>query len=143
MRHDHNCVDPAHPSTAPGRAPQTMRAVVQDRYGPPDVLHPTTVPVPAPRRGELRVRVTAASVNARDWHIMRGEPKLARLVDRQVFGRKAPRVPVRGTDFAGFVDSVGDDVHAWRPGDRVFGDTNATLAEYVLATPDHIGRIPD
>ncbi len=144
--HDHHATAvPAHEAPSPPVHPAsgTMRAVVQDRYGPPDVLYQPRVPVPTPARSEIRVRVVATSVNARDWHIMRGEPRLARLLNRQVFGRKAPRVAVRGTDFAGIVDSVGDDVHDWNPGDRVFGETDGTLAEYARATPDRIARIPD
>jgi NADPH:quinone reductase-like Zn-dependent oxidoreductase len=97
----------------------TTRAVVQTSYGSPDVLTVATIPRPTPGPGQIRVRVAATSVNARDWHVMRGEPRLGRLLDRKVFGRKAPAVPVRGTDFAGTVDAVGDGVTMWRPGDRV------------------------
>ena len=85
-----------------------MRALVHDRYGSPDVLRIDDVPTPVPGANEVLVRVRAASVNARDWHIMRGEPRLARLLDASTFGRTAPKVRIRGTDFAGTVESVGE-----------------------------------
>jgi NADPH:quinone reductase-like Zn-dependent oxidoreductase len=78
-----------------------MQAIVQDRYGSPDVLQLREVDDPAPRPSEVRVRIAAASVNAADWHILRGDPKLARLADHRTFGRIAPRQPIRGRDFAG------------------------------------------
>ena len=127
----------------PGRAPATMRAVVQDVYGPPEVLALTaSEPVPEPGEHQVRVRVAASSVNARDWHIMRGEPRLARLLDKNVFGRKGPRVRTRGTDFVGTVDAVGGHVTAWRPGDAVFGEADAAWAEYVVAAADRIAEVP-
>lgn len=127
---------------ATGAAQATMRALVQDIYGSPDVLEVAAVPTPTPGPGQIRVRVAAASVNARDWHVMRGEPRLARLLDRTVFGRTAPRVAIRGTDFAGTVDAVGDGVTRWRTGDRVFGEADAALAEYVVASRDLVAAVP-
>jgi NADPH:quinone reductase-like Zn-dependent oxidoreductase len=109
-----------------------VRAVLQDRYGPPDVLRIADVPTPEPGPGKLLVRVRAVSVNARDWHLLRGEPRLARL-DRSTFGRRGPREPIRGTDFAGIVESVGAGVTGWRPGQEVFGESEGALAEYVAA----------
>lgn len=66
------------------------RAVTQLVYGPPDMLELGTIPTPAPGQGELLLRVLAASINARDWHVMRGEPRLARLLDRHSFGVRGP-----------------------------------------------------
>jgi NADPH:quinone reductase-like Zn-dependent oxidoreductase len=122
--------------------PQTMRALLQDRYGSPDVLQIAHIPKPTPGPGEVVVQVKASSVNARDWHLMRGEPKLARLLDRSTFERSAPKVKVRGTDFAGVVESVGADVSRWRPGDAVFGEADAAIAEYVLASQDLMAAVP-
>ena len=90
----------------------------------------------------MLVRVHAASVNARDWHVMRGEPRVARLMDRTLFGRRGPRVPVRGTDFAGVVEAVGTDVTARRPGDAVFGEGAGTFADYAIASADQVAAIP-
>ena len=110
-----------------------MQALIQERYGSPDVLRVDDVSIPVPGHGEVLVRVRAASVNARDWHVMRGEPRLARLLDSATFGRVAPRVRIRGTDFAGTVESVGGGVTRWRPGEDVFGESGAAIAEYVLS----------
>ena len=127
-------------SRAPAR---TMRALVQDRYGAPDVLRVRDVPRPVPHQGQVLVRVAASSVNARDWHVMRGEPRLARLLDRSVFARRSPRVSIRGTDFAGTVVAVGPGVARWRPGDRIFGEADAAWAEYVVAGQDAVAAVPD
>ena len=121
---------------------QTMRALVQDRYGTSDVLRISDVARPVPGDGEVLVRLEAASVNARDWHIMRGEPRIARLMDRAIFGWRGPRVRVRGTDFAGVVEEVGPSVSDWAVGDLVFGEANATLAEYVVAPVGAMARVP-
>ena len=119
-----------------------MRALVQDRYGSPDVLRVDDVATPVPGHGEVLVRVRAASVNARDWHVMRGEPRLARLLDSATFGRAGPRVRIRGTDFAGTVESVGEGVTLWRPGDDVFGESDAAIAEYVAAPEGVVAKMP-
>jgi NADPH:quinone reductase-like Zn-dependent oxidoreductase len=114
-----------------------MKAIVQDRYGPPDVLELTDIDVPVPADNELLVRVHAASVNARDWHIMRGDPYLARLV-APTWGSIGPKSKIRGSDFAGRVEAVGRRVARFRPGDEVYGDlreADGAFAEY-LCVPD-------
>jgi NADPH:quinone reductase-like Zn-dependent oxidoreductase len=119
-----------------------MHALTQDTYGPPDVLKPSVLPLPNPGPGHVRVKVVAASVNARDWHVMRGEPRLARLLDRTTFGRAAPRVAIRGTDFAGTVDAVGAGVTRWKPGDAIFGEAEGTFADYVVTAEHATAQIP-
>lgn len=119
----------------------TMRAWVQHAYGAPDALVAEEVPLPVPGPGQVRVRVAAASVNARDWHIMRGEPRVARL-NRTIFGRTGPVVTVRGTDFAGTVDAVGAGTSRWRPGDRVLGEADGTFADFVVADDATIAAVP-
>ncbi|EEP73117.1 alcohol dehydrogenase [Micromonospora sp. ATCC 39149] len=107
-----------------------MKAIVQDRYGPPETLTLADVDVPQPAAGEVLVRVEAAALNAYDWHVMRGDPRMARLA----LGRSRPRARIRGRDFAGRVEAVGADVRQVRPGDAVFGDlgdANGAFAEYV------------
>ena len=118
------------------------RVVVQSKYGGPDVLQVTVQSRPEPAAGEVLVRVHAASVNARDWHVMRGEPRVARLMDRTLFGRRGPRVPVRGTDFAGVVEAVGAGVTSRRPGDAVFGEGVGTFADYAIASVDQVAPVP-
>ena len=86
---------PEHAVETTSGFPSTTLAVTQRRYGGPEVLSVTEVRTPTPHSGEVLLRVRAASVNARDWHIMRGEPRLARLADRDTFGLRGPR-PRRG-----------------------------------------------
>lgn len=111
-----------------------MKAVVYQEYGSPDVLQLRDVEMPEPRPNELRIRMRAASVNPADLYLLRGSPYMLRL---QV-GLKRPKNNGIGLDFAGVVDTVGDDVTTFRVGDEVFGQiadfsTGRTraLAEYL------------
>jgi NADPH:quinone reductase-like Zn-dependent oxidoreductase len=131
---------PIHTATRPDGM---MLGVVQHRYGGPDVLTLDRVPKPEPGPDEVLVQVQAASVNARDWHIMRGEPRVARLMDPRTFRRRHPRTAIRGTDVAGIVEAVGAGVTRWRPGDAVFGEGRGTFAEYAIAPTDALAAIPD
>ena len=112
-----------------------MQAVVQRRYGSPDVLEPTELGKPAPREDEVLVRVHAASINEWDWGRLHGTP----LVNRALFGLFRPRRKHRilGCDISGRVESVGSEVGTLRPGDEVFGDLSGSgwggFAEYVCA----------
>ena len=96
-----------------------MKAIVQTRYGSPDTCTLEDVDDPVPASGEVTVRIRAASLNARDWHLMRGDPYLARLAPG--FGLRAPTLRIRGSDFAGTVEAVGSDVTRLHVGDEVYG----------------------
>jgi NADPH:quinone reductase-like Zn-dependent oxidoreductase len=115
-----------------------MKAIVQDRYGSPDVLELREVEKPVPAAGEVLVRVRAATVNARDWHLMRGDPYAARMA----MGLRRPRVKIRGTDFAGVVEATGAAVTTLRPGDEVYGEADGAFAEYVSASDKVVGTKP-
>lgn len=106
-----------------------MKAVVQDRYGSPDVLRLEEIDTPATTEGGVLIRVRAASVNAADWHFMRGEPLIARMA----FGLRRPKHRIRGSDVAGIVEAVGKSVTRFHRGDEVFGSCRGSLAEYVCA----------
>jgi NADPH:quinone reductase-like Zn-dependent oxidoreductase len=106
-----------------------MKAIVQDRYGPPDVLELRDIETPTAGDKEVLVRVHAAAVNALDWHYMRGDPYVA----RPSMGLRRPKVRIRGRDFAGRVEAVGEGVDRFRPGDEVFGEADGAFAEYVSA----------
>lgn len=95
-----------------------MRAIVQSRYGPPEaVLELRDVPAPAAAEGTVLVAVRAASVNAADWHLVRGDPYISRLA----VGLRGPKYQVPGCDLAGVVEAVGDGVTRFAVGDEVYG----------------------
>ncbi|NUT52303.1 MAG: NAD(P)-dependent alcohol dehydrogenase [Saccharothrix sp.] len=122
-----------------------MKAIVQDRYGSSDLLRLEEVDTPTPGDDEVLVRVRAAAVNAADWHIMRGDPRLARLAMPAAFGWSGPKRKIRGRDVAGVVEAVGARVTRWRPGDEVFADlgfADGAFAEYVCAPADLVARKP-
>ncbi|MEV1080197.1 NAD(P)-dependent alcohol dehydrogenase [Streptomyces sp. NPDC050211] len=106
-----------------------MKAVIQDRYCSADELQIREVDRPVPKPDQVLVRVHAASVNAKDWHMMHGDPKLMRIS----MGLRAPKLKIRGNDFAGRVEAVGSEVKGLHPGDEVFGETDGTFAEYACA----------
>jgi len=119
-----------------------MKAYVQHRYGPPDRLELTDVPAPVPAAGEVLVRVRATSVNPYDWHLLRGEPRVARLMPGLV-GLRAPKFPVPGCDLAGQVEATGEGVTQFRPGDDVFAlVTHGCYAEYVTVPETMLARMP-
>lgn len=126
----------------PAQGPRHTLAVTQSVYGSPSALALSHLPQPVPDAGEVLIEVHAASVNARDWHIMRGEPRLARLLDPTIFGRRGPRAATRGTDLAGIVQAVGPGVEAWQAGDKVFGEGIGTFAQHAVARADQLAAIP-
>ena len=108
-----------------------MKAIVQDRFGPPEVLELREIDQPEPGDDEVLVRVHAASVNPADWYAMTGTPYLA----RPQMGLRRPRTRL-GLDLAGVVEAVGGNVARLKPGDEVFGAGAGTLAEYVAVVED-------
>jgi NADPH:quinone reductase-like Zn-dependent oxidoreductase len=104
-----------------------MRAFVKRRYGSSDVLRIEEIERPVPTEHQVLVRVHASAVNAHDWHMMRGQPYLARLSE----GLRRPKDPSIGLDVAGIAEEVGSAVTHVKPGDRVFGSRYGAFAEYV------------
>src|SRR6478735_9897906 len=116
-----------------------MMAVVQRRYGPPEVLEYTDVGRPVVGDGDVLVLVRAASVHPGDYFVMTGVPSIVRLA----FGLRRPRHPIPGRDLAGVVAAVGTDVTDLQPGDEVFGwSTAGTLAEYACVPADNLVPVP-
>jgi NADPH:quinone reductase-like Zn-dependent oxidoreductase len=109
---------------------KTMKAIVRERYGSADVLELKDVDKPVVDDDSVLVRVRAASINAYDWHMMRGSPYLVRMVA----GLRKPKSSAMGVDVAGQVEAVGKNVTQFRPGDEVFGARTGSLAEYVRGT---------
>jgi NADPH:quinone reductase-like Zn-dependent oxidoreductase len=117
-----------------------MKAVVHDEYGAPDVLRIAEVPVPTPAAGQVRVKISATSVNLSDWEGLRGSPIYARLG-----GLRTPAVRTLGSDIAGWVDAVGSGVARFRPGDEVYGDNldlRGGFAEYAVAAESALAHKP-
>ena len=110
-----------------------MKAIVQDRFGPPEVLRLTDTGLPQVGTGDVLVRVRAAALNPADWHILRGDPLVARLMG---VGLTRPKARVAGVDAAGVVEAVGANVRGLRNGDEVLGFCRGAFAEYACAAAD-------
>ncbi|SDS80850.1 NAD(P)-dependent alcohol dehydrogenase [Microterricola viridarii] len=118
-----------------------MRAVVHDRYGPPEVLRVEDVPVPSPGANQVLVEVAATSVNLSDWEGLTGTPGYARIG-----GLRTPAHRVLGSDIAGRVAAVGSGVTRFRVGDEVYGDNLGLMggfAEYAVAPEAALAHKPE
>src|SRR5712692_5119853 len=110
-----------------------MRAIVQDRCGPPDTLRLADTERPQADPGDVLVRVHAAALNPYDWHVLRGDPLVARLMG---VGLTKPKARVAGIDAAAVVEAIGADVRQLQPGDEVLGFCRGAFAEYACAAAD-------
>jgi NADPH:quinone reductase-like Zn-dependent oxidoreductase len=120
-----------------------MKAIVFERYGAPDeVLKLTEIEKPDVGDDEVLVRVRATSVNPADWHMVRGDPYIARLA----IGLRGPRVKIIGCDLAGTVEVVGSAVRVFQVGDEVFGSVFESswgaFAEYAAVSADRLSLKP-
>jgi NADPH:quinone reductase-like Zn-dependent oxidoreductase len=115
-----------------------MKAIVQDRYGTADDLMLADIGRPSAGEGEVLVRVHAASVFIGDWHLVTGLP----YAIRPKFGLRRPKARVRGQEMAGQIDSVGEGVTAFQPGDDVFGTCRGAFAEYVAVPANLLAPKP-
>ncbi|MFE3456390.1 NAD(P)-dependent alcohol dehydrogenase [Nocardiopsis aegyptia] len=119
-----------------------MKAFVRHRYGSPEVLDLVDTGTPVPRADEVLVQVRATSVNPYDWHHMRGEPRVARLMGGDM-GLRRPVFEILGADVAGRVEAVGADVTRFRPGDEVYAMVaRGAFAEYVCVREDDLAPKP-
>jgi len=108
-----------------------MKAIVQEEYGPPDVLELREIDKPVVEDDQVLVRVHASSANPADWHFMRGVP----YIMRPQSGLGKPKNSVLGRDIAGRVEAVGKDVTRFRPGDEVFANVETGgFAEYACVS---------
>ena len=117
----------------------TMTAIVQHGYGSAEVLSIGDVPVPTTKPTEVLVRVAAVSPDSGTVHLMTGDP----LAVRPVIGLRTPRQPIIGLAFAGVIEAVGAEVAGFAAGDRVAGTASAAFAEFVVASPAKLARVPD
>jgi len=112
-----------------------MNAIVQDRYGSADVLEFRDIEEPTAGENDVLVRVRAAGCGPDVWHIMAGEPYIARLA----LGLRGPKIAVRGWDVAGIVEAVGANVQDLRPGDEVMGTAEqGSFAELTVTPADRV-----
>ncbi|PKL79163.1 MAG: NAD(P)-dependent alcohol dehydrogenase [Ignavibacteriae bacterium HGW-Ignavibacteriae-4] len=109
-----------------------MKAMIYTEYGTPDVFLKAEITKPVPKKNEVLVKiyattVTTADVRLRSLNVPRGFGLIIRLVQ----GLTKPRKPILGSDFAGVVESIGNQVNEFKVGDRVFGSSKTgTYAEY-------------
>lgn len=120
-----------------------MKAMLFEKYGPPEGLQLKEIEKPAPKNDEVLIKVHATSVNDWDWGLLRGTP----FVNRLMFGLLKPRTGILGCDIAGIVEAIGENATQFQPGDQVFGDISACgfggFAEYVCARESAFVPKPD
>lgn len=116
-----------------------MRAIVQRRYGGPEVLALAEVGAPVPADDEVLIRVRAVAVSAGDALIMRGEPRAVRLA----FGLRRPKRPTIGRDVAGEVAAIGARVTRFAVGDAVYAESDqGGYAEFVVVQEGYVAARP-
>jgi len=115
-----------------------VKAIVYHRYGSPEVLKCEEIEKPSAGNDDVLIRVRAAAVNPLDWHFMRGEPYMIRIMT----GARKPEKGRLGVDLSGQVEAVGRKVTQFRPGDEVFGLSPGACAEYVCAREQSVAVKP-
>ncbi|MBI3733077.1 MAG: NAD(P)-dependent alcohol dehydrogenase [Chloroflexi bacterium] len=116
-----------------------MKAILFRNHGSSDVLQLTEVEKPTPNENQVLIKIHAASINALDYRMVRANPILVRLMTG---GFLKPPDPRLGSDIAGRVEAVGENVKQFRPGDEVFGCARGAFAEYVLARETYLALKP-
>ncbi|MCW2636099.1 MAG: Alcohol dehydrogenase zinc-binding domain protein [Blastococcus sp.] len=120
-----------------------MKAIVQERFGSPDVLQFVDTDPPEIGPDEVLVRVHAAALNPYDWHMLRGDPYVARLMGEVGLTKPRHKHRIAGADGAGVVEAVGANVRGLQPGDEVLGWFQGSFAEYACAAADRVALKPD
>src|SRR5256886_10318491 len=113
--------------------------MVQDRFGPPDVLRLSDTDLPEAGPDDVLVRVHAAALNPADWHILRGDPPVARLMG---VGLTRPKARVAGIDAAGVVEAAGANRRGPANGDDVLGFFRGAFPEDACAAADLVVAKP-
>jgi NADPH:quinone reductase-like Zn-dependent oxidoreductase len=138
MELEHQDARPSSETNTPTPPEGTMRAIVQDAYGSPDVFRLAQISIPEVAEDQVLVRVYAAGMDRGTWHLMAGQPYVLRLA----LGLRRPKNPVPGLDLAGTVVAVGSAVTRFSPGEEVFGTGHGSFAEYAVAPEDQLALKP-
>jgi NADPH:quinone reductase-like Zn-dependent oxidoreductase len=116
-----------------------MKAVLQTKYGSPEVLKFIEVDKPFPKEDQILIKVLAVGLNMADWRLLTGNPFFIRLM-----GLGKGKIP--GSDMAGRVQAIGQEVKQFRPGDEVYGDIfsfgSGAFAEYVCVPEKAVATKP-
>ncbi|MDP2070370.1 NAD(P)-dependent alcohol dehydrogenase [Methylotenera sp.] len=108
-----------------------MKAIVYERYGPPEVLQLKEVEKPTPKDNEVLIKTHATTVTSGDWRVRSlNVPAGFGLIIRLVFGFSKPKQPILGSELAGVIESVGKDVRKFKVGDPVFAFSDAAMGCY-------------
>jgi len=120
-----------------------LKAVVLERYGPPEQLPIKDYPKPVPHKNQVLVKIHATAINDYDWSMVQGTPPLYRLL----FGIWGPKHRIPGMELSGVVEAVGDEVNSFKPGDSVYGDISqfgfGTLAQYLAIDERALRQKPE
>jgi NADPH:quinone reductase-like Zn-dependent oxidoreductase len=116
---------------------RTMIAVHQSGYGL-DAIGIKEQPAPSAGPGQVRIKVTASTVNPMDWHLATGSPGIVRLAE----GFRRPKNETPGREASGVIDQLGAGVTEFRVGQSVFGWMTGAFAEYAIAEVDRIWLAP-
>ncbi|MCP4761837.1 MAG: NAD(P)-dependent alcohol dehydrogenase [archaeon] len=125
-----------------------MKAMVYERYGPPDVFHLKEVEKPTPKDNEILVKIYATTVNAAVKLIRSGvhpDSKIFTIALRVMYGFRKPKNPIIGYEFAGEIESIGKDVKTFKKGDKVYGTAtglkDGAYAEYICLQEEGKGAM--
>jgi len=116
-----------------------MNVIRYETFGPPETLRLKEADKPAPTDRQVLLKVHAASINALEWRRFAVPSFLVRI---QTGGWLKPKETIIGTDVAGRVEAVGENVTRFKPGDEVFGFARGSFAEYALAREAHLTLKP-
>jgi NADPH:quinone reductase-like Zn-dependent oxidoreductase len=112
-----------------------MKAIVCEKYGPPEVLQPIELDKPTPKENEILIKIYATTVTAGDITTrsgMKGTPPLMRFLAKLMIGFRKPKKSILGMEFSGEIEEVGNDVTLFKKGDQVFGTpTGLDVGTYV------------